>query len=63
MNADTFWTQEYKGHWIHGHCDRDLKQEIIRIQCPNGVNYPAKSLHSAKYKISAFLRGNREKAA
>lgn len=56
MNADTFWSIEYKQHWIHGHYDRDLKKEVIHIQCPHGSRYDAKSLHAAKYRITAFLR-------
>lgn len=57
---DTFWTQSYKGCYIHGHYDRDLKQEVIRIQVMKEDGsftlYDAKSLHSAKYRISSFLR-------
>lgn len=56
MNADTFWTIEYKQHWIHGHYDRDLKKEVIRIRTPSHQTYDAKSLHAAKYRITAFLR-------
>lgn len=26
MSKDTFWTIGYKGHYIHGHYDRDLKR-------------------------------------
>ena len=32
MSKDTFWTIGYKGHYIHGHYDRDLKREVIEVQ-------------------------------
>lgn len=54
---DTFWTISYKGCWIHGHHDRDLKREVITIQTPDYKVYEAKSLHSAKYRITRFLAG------
>lgn len=59
---DTFWTLSYKGHHIHGHRDHDLNREVIQIQImkPDGsfALYDAKSLHSAKYKISRITGGN-----
>ena len=57
---DTFWTLAYKNHYIHGH--RDNGREVIQIQImkPDGsfTLYDAKSLHSAKYKISRITGGN-----
>jgi hypothetical protein len=57
---DTFWCKGYKGHFIHGHYDRDLNKEVIRIQVmkPDGgfTMYDAKSFHSAKYKITRFMK-------
>lgn len=52
---DTFWTIGYKGCWIHGHRDRDLGKEVIRIQTPDYKTYEAKSLLSAKIKITRFI--------
>lgn len=61
MSKDTFWTQGYKGHYIHGHHDRDLKREVITIQIMDKDGgftiYDAKSLHAAKYKISRIIGG------
>ena len=55
MNADTFYTIDYKGCWIHSHYDRDLKREVFRIQTPSGASYGASSLQSAKVRITRFL--------
>ncbi len=52
---DTFWTMEYKNHWIRGHHDRDLKKEVITILTPARQVYDAKSIHAAKCRISRFL--------
>lgn len=57
---DIFWTLGYKGHYIYGYYDGG--REVIRIQImkPDGsfTLYDAKSLHSAKYKISRITGGN-----
>jgi hypothetical protein len=61
MNKDCFFTMAYKGHYIHSHYDRDLKREVVRYQImkPDGSFnlYDAKSIHAAKYRISAFHGG------
>lgn len=59
MSKDTFWTLGYKGHYIHGHYDRDLKREVIEVQWmlpDGGFNlYKAKSLHGAKCRITRLV--------
>lgn len=59
MSKDTFWTIGYKGHYIHGHRDRDLKCEVIEVQwmLPDGSfkMYKAKPLHGAKCRITRVL--------
>lgn len=59
---DTFWTQFYKGHYIHGHHDRSIGKEVIQIQIMKEDGdftlYDAKSLHSAKCKITRITGGN-----
>ena len=29
MNIDSIWTRAYKGHWIHGHADRDTGESPV----------------------------------
>lgn len=57
---DTFWSIDYKGHYIHGHHDRDLGREVITAQLMRKDGsfriYEAKSLQAAKVKITRFLR-------
>ena len=49
------WTFRYKGHWIHGYCDRDE----CRVQGPDSKVWPPViSLHAAKCLIT-----RRQKAA
>lgn len=58
MSKDTFWTVPYKGHYIHGHYDRELRREVIRIQIMKSdggfTTYSARTLQAAKYRISRF---------
>lgn len=54
MTPDTFYTMSYKGCFIHVHHDRDKKREVFRVVTPSGHSYEAKTLHSAKYRITAF---------
>ena len=57
-----FQTQSYRGHYIHSHYDRNLCRNVFEIQImrPDGsfTLYSAKSLHSAKYKITRITGGS-----
>lgn len=57
---DTFWTISYKGHYIHGHHDRDLNREVITVQqmLPDGsfVIHERRSLLAAKMFITGKLK-------
>lgn len=57
-NKDSFWTIGYKGHWIHGHHDNDLRRAVIRVVTPNNVthNIKAQTLDSAKRLIRRLLQ-------
>lgn len=56
---DTFWGIDYKGHYIHGHHDRDLGKEVVTAQLMRKDGsfriYEAKNLQSAKIKITRFF--------
>lgn len=60
MSKDTFWIIGYKGHYIHGHYDRDLKREVIEVQwmfSDKGFElYTVRSLLSAKRLITKKLK-------
>lgn len=60
MSKDTCWTRAYKGHYIHGHYDRDRKQRVIEVQMMNEDGsftlHQTKSLHSAKCLITRMVK-------
>jgi hypothetical protein len=55
---DCFWTQSYRGHYIHG-CNEDGKERISWSDSVTHKSTPAKSLHSAKCLITRHI--NKEK--
>ena len=57
---DTFWTLQYKGHYIQGCRDRDLKcwEVKVNFRHPDGgfTLYSVKSSHAGKIKITKLLK-------
>ena len=66
MIRDSFWTMEYKGHYIDGHTIRigDQCVEILGItfrpddSIDHWVSFPVKSVHAGKIKITKLLKEN-----
>jgi hypothetical protein len=57
MNIDSLWTIRYRGHYIHGHYDRDQKKEVIRFTDACGGFREASSLRAAKQRIGRIQSG------
>lgn len=57
---DTFWTLQYKGHYIQGCRNRTLNREEIQVNFrhPDGgfTLYPVKSRLAGQFKITKLLK-------
>ena len=54
MTSHSFWTQSYKGHWIHGKVENG--QDVIQwMPEDTRVCYRVKSIRAAKAAITKYV--------